>query len=54
MYYTLFTAGQLLAHLQVTCGGLHAHDVLTIQNEMQRYYLDSEGIPEYINALEDA
>ena len=28
--------------------------MLTPQNKMQRYHLDTEGIPEYINALEDS
>ena len=44
----------MLAHLQATCGGLHDLDVLSLQNEMQQYHLDCEGIPEYVNALEDA
>ena len=37
-----------------TCGGLHTFDVLTLQNKMQRYHLDSEVISEYINDLKDA
>ena len=36
------------------CVGLHAPDVLNLQNEMQTYYEDIEGIPNYINKLEDA
>ena len=34
-YYTLVTMGQLLGHLQATCCGLHAIDVLTLQNKLQ-------------------
>ena len=34
--------------------GLHATDVLNIQNETQTYHEDMEGIPVYINKLEDA
>ena len=51
---TLFkqvTPIQLLSHLQSICGGLHAIDVLTLQNEMQDYHTDSEGILDYTNAL---
>ena len=36
------------------CVGLHDTDVLNIQNEMQTYHEDMEGIPTYINKLEDA
>lgn len=52
--YTEVTTQELLDYLQSVCGGLHALDVLTLQNEMQRYHLEAEGIPEYINSLEDA
>ena len=34
--------------------GLHATDVLNLQNEMQTYHEYTDGIPEYINKLEDA
>ena len=33
---------------------MHTIDVLTLQNEMQDYHTDSEGILEYINTLEAA
>ena len=45
MYYTLVTAGKMLAHLQMTCGGLHALDVLALQKEMQQYHLDFKVTP---------
>ena len=54
---TLFmqvTPRQLLDHLQSICGGLHAIDVLKLQNEIQEYHTDREVILEYINALEAA
>ena len=35
------------------CGKIRALDVLYLQNEMQRYHLEFNGIPEYVNALED-
>ena len=43
-----------MRHLQAMCVGLHATDVLNLQNEMQTYHEDMEGIPKYINKLEDA
>jgi hypothetical protein len=36
------------------CGGLHALDVLVLQDHMYNAHKDSEGIPEYINTLEDS
>ena len=53
-YYTLITSGQMLANPQAMYGGLHALDVLTIKNEMQRYHLNREGTPEYIKEIKDA
>ena len=52
--FTQVTLRQLLDHLQSTCGGLHAINILALQNEMQEYHKDSKGILEYINALEAA
>ena len=42
------------AHLQAGCTGRHALDLLALHNEMQRYHIEVEGIPEYINMLMDA
>ena len=44
----------MLVHLQSICGGLHAIDVLSLQNEMQEYHKYSKGILEYISALKAA
>ena len=52
--FTQVTLRQIMSQLQSMCGELHAIDVLTLQNEMQYYHTDSEGILEYINALEAA
>ena len=49
---TQVTTRQLLSLLQSICGGFHTINVLTLQNEMPGYHTDSEGILEYINALE--
>ena len=52
--YTEVYPRDLLAHLQAGCTVRHALDLLALHNEMQRYHLEVEGIPEYINILEDA
>ena len=44
----------LLDHLKAGCTGCHAFDLLALHNEMQRYHLEVEGIPGYINMLENA
>ena len=38
-FYTSVEPSELLYHLQTLCSGLHAIDVLALQNEMQHYYL---------------
>ena len=45
---------ELLDYLKTLCVGLHTINVLAMQNEMQHYHMDMKGIPEYVNALEDA
>ena len=52
--YTEVVSKDIIAHLQAGCTGRHALDLLALHNEMQRYHLEVEGIPEYINMLEDA
>ena len=52
--YTDVAPKALLAHLQAGCIGCHALDLLALHNEIQRYHLEVEGIPEYIKMLEDA
>ena len=44
--YTEVDPRYLLAHLQAGCTGRHALDLLALHNEMQRYHLEVEGIPE--------
>ena len=52
-FYTKVKPKAMLAHLQSTCVGLHALNVLALQEKMHNAHKDSEGIPEYINTLED-
>ena len=44
----------LFVHLQAGYTGRHTLNLLALHNEMQCYHLEVEGIPEYINILEDA
>ena len=53
-FYTNVTAKQLLEHLDANCGGLHPSELVNLPTEMLGYYADAEGIPEYINMLEEA
>ena len=52
--YTNVAPKALLSHLQSGCTGRHALNLLALHNEIQHYHLEVEGIPEYINMLEDA
>ena len=53
-FYTAVTAQQLLDHLEANCGGLHPSELVNLPTEMMGYYAIAEGIPEYINMLEEA
>jgi len=53
-YYINVTAKQLIEHLDANCGGLHAVDLVNLPTEMMGYYAIAEGIPEYIDMLEEA
>ena len=52
--YTEVAPKELFSHLQAGCTSRHALDLLALHNQMQRYHLEVEGIPVYINMLEDA
>jgi hypothetical protein len=53
-FYTNVTAKQLIDHLDANCGGLHPSELVNLPTEMMGYYAEAEGIPEYINMLEEA
>ena len=52
--YTNVAPENLLSRLKAGCTGRHALELLALHNEMQRYRLEVESIPEYINMLKDA
>ena len=54
LFYTAVKPRALLAHIQAMCVGLYDTDVINLQNKMQTYHEYMEGIPTYINNLEDA
>ncbi len=53
-YYTKVHPRTILKHLRTTCGGLHPIDAVSLINDMNNYFDSANGIPEYINKLEDA
>ena len=53
-FYITVSAKQLIEHLDTNCGGLHPTELVNLPTEMMTYYATAEGIPEYINMLEDA
>ncbi len=53
-FYTNVTAKQLMEHLDANCGGLHPSELVNLPTKMLLYYDKADGIPEYINLLEEA
>ena len=52
--YALVPPRDIMDHLWKTCSGIHSIDVLALRTKMLIMHEDAGGIPEYINALEDA
>ncbi len=48
------TARKTIAFLDANSGGLHAIDMISLRTNMHNYYTQADGIPQYINMLEDA
>jgi hypothetical protein len=53
-FYNNVTAKQLMDHLDANCGGLYPVELVSLPTEMMQYYAQIDGIPEYINKLEEA
>lgn len=53
-FYTKVTALEIISFLDANSGGLHATDMIFLRTNMQQYYVEADGIPQYINMLEDA
>ncbi len=54
LFYTKVTAIDIMALLDANSGGLHAIDMITLRTNMIQYYLQAEGIPQFIVMMEDA
>ena len=53
-FYTDVELWVLITHIQWQATGRHAFNLLALMDQMRQYHLEHEGVPEYINALEDA
>ncbi len=53
-FYTKVTAREIIAFLNANSGGLHAINMISLRTNMHNYYTQADGIPQYINMLEDA
>ncbi len=53
-FYTKVTAMEIMALLDANSGGLHTVDMITLRTNMIQYYVQAEGIPQYIIMMEDA
>ena len=52
-FYTNVTAKQLIEHLNANCSSLHPSELVNPPTKMMSYYDKADGIPEYINFLEE-
>jgi hypothetical protein len=53
-FYTHVTGYNLLCHLETNCGGLHPTELVSLPQDMLGFYARTNGIPEYIDELEEA
>ena len=43
-----------MALLDANSGGLHAVDMISLRTNMMQYYVQADGIPQFIVMMEDA
>ena len=53
-FYTKVTALEIISFLDANSGGLHAIDMISLRTNMHQYYVQADGIPQYIIMLKDA
>jgi hypothetical protein len=53
-FYTKVTALEIMTFLDANSGSLHAIDMISLHTNMHQYYMQADGIPQYIIMLEDA
>ncbi len=54
IFYMKVTALEIISFLDANSGGLHAIDMISLRTNMHQYYVQADGIPQYIIMLEDA
>ena len=54
LFYTKVTAIDFMGLLHANSGGLHAVNMITLRTNMIQYYVQAEGIPQFIVMMEDA
>ena len=52
-FYTNVADLKLLDHITKLCSGLHTANAVDIPQVMKMIYSDAEGIPQFINAMEE-
>ena len=53
-FYTKVTALKIISFLDANSGGLHAINMISLRTNMHQYYVQADGIPQYIIMLEGA
>jgi hypothetical protein len=53
-FYTKLTVINIMALLDANSGGLHALDMITLHTDMMQYYVQVDGIPQFIVMMEYA
>jgi hypothetical protein len=53
-FYTKVTAIDIMALLDANSRGLYALDMIMVHTDMMQYYMQVNGIPQFIVMMEDA
>ncbi len=53
-FYTKVTLLDIMALLDANSGGMHVINMIGLCTNMHQYYTQAEGIPQFINMMEDA
>jgi hypothetical protein len=53
-FYTKVTVLDIMSLLDTNSGGLHAIDMIGLRTNMDQYYSQADGIPQFVNMMEDA
>jgi hypothetical protein len=53
-FYTKVTTLKIISFLNANSGGFHAIDMISLCTNMHQYYVQADGIPQYIIMLKDA